>query len=89
MLREYHVSTCVPSDFLTRGEVEEDRSVHDVDLVGLSGRDTAYRIINVFKFYERLSHAWHHRQVTTCKKSMGFQTFITGDNSPFQTTHRT
>lgn len=62
------VNVYVPGDFLARGEVEKDWSVHDVDLAGLCRRDTAHGIFNVFKLNQRLSHAWHHGQVTAKNK---------------------
>lgn len=57
----------LPGNFLARGEVEKDRSVHDVDLASLCRRDTAHGIFNVLKLDQRLSHAWHHGQVTAKK----------------------
>ena len=67
----YSMNMCVPSDFLARGEIEKDRSVHDVHLAGLCGRHTAHSVFNVLKFNQCLSHAWHHGQVTEKKKKKG------------------
>lgn len=66
------VNVYVPGDFLACGEVEKDGSVHDVDLAGLCRRDTAHGVFNVFKLDQRLSHAWHHGQVTAKNKSHRF-----------------